>query len=200
MPDEIADWFGALYREIPALSDVTVGFYCSGELNLADAAGTMADDKAGTDKAVTVTGVSLGRKDAGNYVLSAQPTGVSVTISRADPAVTAPKAKTGLVSNGSAQELVEAGSVIGGTMQYAFGTDDQTAPAEGWSGEIPKAADAGTAYVWYRAAGDENHRDSEPACITVEIKAAETPDTPATPLFLLTRLSISFALMPLFMR
>ncbi len=42
MPDDIADWFSALYREIPALSEVTVGFYCSGELNLADAAAVAA--------------------------------------------------------------------------------------------------------------------------------------------------------------
>jgi len=42
MPDEISSWLENLYQEIPALSGVTVGFYCSGELNLADASAVAA--------------------------------------------------------------------------------------------------------------------------------------------------------------
>ncbi|MBQ7895538.1 MAG: hypothetical protein IJ364_03155 [Oscillospiraceae bacterium] len=50
-------------------------------VDLSDAVGTMADANAGENKAVTVTGVKLGGTAAGNYELTAQPSGVTVTIS-----------------------------------------------------------------------------------------------------------------------
>ena len=37
MPDEISDWLSSLKSDIPELNKVTLGFYCSGELNMADA-------------------------------------------------------------------------------------------------------------------------------------------------------------------
>lgn len=49
-------------------------------VDLTGASGAMADANAGADKPVAVTGVSLSGADRGNYVLSAQPTGVTVTI------------------------------------------------------------------------------------------------------------------------
>ena len=44
--------------------------------------------------------------------------------------ITKPTAKT-LTANGTAQELVTEGAVVGGTMQYAIGKDDKTAPTSG---------------------------------------------------------------------
>ena len=82
-----------------------------------------------------------------------------------------PKAKE-LIYNGTAQELVTAGTATGGTMQYAFGTDATTEPTEGW-GTIPTATDAGTYYVWYKAVGDSDHLDSEAGCVAVKINEAE---------------------------
>ena len=84
------------------------------------------------------------------------------------------------------------GSATGGKMQYATGADSTTVPTEGWGISIPTAVNAGKYYVWSKAAGDKNHLDSEPACITASIQKAEfTPfvrinnwtvgEEPATP-------------------
>ena len=90
-------------------------------------------------------------------------------IAKADPAVTAPEAKEDLVYTGSAQELVKAGSTADGTLYYAPGTDAAKAPADGWSTAVPKETKAGTYYVWYKLTGDGNHKDVDPACLTVKI-------------------------------
>ncbi len=108
------------------------------------------------------------RVSAANYT---DYTGVAtVTVSKTDAKVTtAAKAAKGLTYNGSAQQLATAGAAKGGEMQYALGTDSKTAPAEGWNADIPEAADAGTYYIWSKAAGGRNHNDSEPACVTAKI-------------------------------
>ena len=87
----------------------------------------------------------------------------------------APEAKT-LTYNGSAQELVTAGTATGGTMQYALGTaTEATGP---YTTSIPTATEVGTYYVWYKARGDANHSDSEPDSVTVTIGETETVATP----------------------
>ena len=81
----------------------------------------------------------------------------------------APTAKN-LTYNGSAQELVTAGTATGGEMQYALSTDATTAPANNlYTTSIPTATDAGTYYVWYKVVGDENHTYTEAACIPVTV-------------------------------
>ena len=42
MPDEISAWIEQLKKELPQLNDVTLGFYCSGDLNMADASAVAA--------------------------------------------------------------------------------------------------------------------------------------------------------------
>ena len=74
-----------------------------------------------------------------------------------------------LTYNASAQQLVKAGIAYGGTMQYAIGADNQTAPDSGWSDNIPERKNAGPYHVWYKVAGDVNHLDSEPGCVTASI-------------------------------
>ena len=82
---------------------------------------------------------------------------------------TAPAAKA-LIYSGQAQALVDEGIAEGGEMQYALGTDDQTAPdASAFSPSVPTGTDAGTYYVWYRVVGDQNHVDTEPEVITAWI-------------------------------
>ena len=92
--------------------------------------------------------------------------------------------------DGSGRPLVSAGSVDGGTLYYALGSNSTIAPTDGWSTDIPSASIAGTYYVWYKVQGDANHNDVAPACITVTIGEATTPtdvpaptvvSTPATP-------------------
>ncbi len=80
----------------------------------------------------------------------------------------APTAKS-LSYTGQAQELVNAGTAEGGTIQYALGEDTTTAPTTGYTSSIPTGTNAGTYYVWYKAKGDDKHTDSEAACVTVTI-------------------------------
>ena len=81
--------------------------------------------------------------------------------------------------SGGAQELVTAGEAEGGTILYALGTSAETVPAEGsaWSTEIPAAAGLGTYYIWYKAAGDADHADSEAACVSSTIIKADLGET-----------------------
>ncbi len=78
-----------------------------------------------------------------------------------------PTAKTGLVANDSALELINAGSASGGTLKYALGNANEATGA--WDTLIPKGTNAGTYYVWYKAVGNDTHRDSIPAYVTVSI-------------------------------
>lgn len=97
---------------------------------------------------------------------------VEYTIEAKTPAVITkgPEAKS-LIYNGSAQELVSAGEATGGTMEYALGSDAANAPVDGWDTAVPSGTDVGTYYVWYKAAGDANHVDSEAASVTATIAA-----------------------------
>ncbi len=78
-----------------------------------------------------------------------------------------PTAKTGLVANDSALELINAGSASGGTLKYALGNANEVTGA--WDTLVPKGTNAGTYYVWYKAVGKDTHRDSIPAYVTVSI-------------------------------
>ena len=91
------------------------------------------------------------------------PKCVTVTIEKAPSTVTIEptvEIKT-LISSGEPQELITAGEAAGGTMQYAVGTSESTAPDDGWSAEIPTGTDPGTYYIWYKVVGDNNHEDLE---------------------------------------
>ena len=84
---------------------------------------------------------------------------------------TAPKEKT-LTYTGNAMDLVTAGEATDGEMQYALGDDATNAPATGWSKSIPQGTDAKPYYVWYRAAGNNDHSNSAKSCVTVNIEKA----------------------------
>lgn len=112
---------------------------------------------------VTVTGAQI---DAGEYTATAtalsnpnyklpEDATQAFTIRKAAPEVTSPTAVTGLVFNGSAQQLVNAGEVTGGTMQYSL-------DGEHWSADLPTGTDAGEYGIYYRVVGDANHSDVEP--------------------------------------
>ena len=86
-----------------------------------------------------------------------------------------PTAKTGLVYNGSAQELVSVPANLlpeGCTMKYAVTTTD-TAPADTdytfTNESLPTGTNAGDYYVWYKAFADENHADSVAERLSVSI-------------------------------
>ena len=123
---------------------------------------------------VTVTGL-------GEYQSKSGPQIHVFEITKTASTVTTPPAAKELTYNGSAQELVTAGTAEGGTMMYALGTDASVAPAESaFTTSIPKETDAGTYYVWYKAAGDDNHNDSAPESVPVTINKAEINEVTLT--------------------
>lgn len=97
---------------------------------------------------------------------------VTLTVNKADStAATVEKNET--TYNAAEKALVTVtGNATGGKMNYVLGTDAETAPTEGWSEDIPSETNAGTYYVWYKVAGDENHNDTEPVCVPVTISKA----------------------------
>ena len=88
-----------------------------------------------------------------------------------------PSAKTGLISNGSPQELVNAPSqpldAGESVIKYAVTDTDAAPSADKYSASIPKATDAGTYHVWYKAVGDKNHYDTEEESLTVSMAQGE---------------------------
>ena len=71
---------------------------------------------------------------------------------KADPTYTEPTAKTGLVYNGSAQELLNSGTAEGGTMKYYIGGTQA-------SETVTTGTSAGEYTVNCIIAGDENHNN-----------------------------------------
>ncbi|MBQ9565156.1 MAG: SYNERG-CTERM sorting domain-containing protein, partial [Synergistaceae bacterium] len=47
-------------------------------------------------------------------------------------------------------------------------------PPEEYGTDIPTATAAGTYYVWCKVQGDEDHTDSSPVCVTVEINESDS--------------------------
>ena len=76
---------------------------------------------------------------------------ISNSIAKVTPTVTAPTPKV-LTYNGSAQELINAGSTNYGTMQYKVGSDS-------WSTSIPTRTRGGAYTVYYKVVGDSNIND-----------------------------------------
>ena len=89
---------------------------------------------------------------------------VKVTVKKAASSVkTAPKARD-ITYTGKPQALVEGGTAEGGEMQYSL-------DGEKYYALVPNGTDAGTYYIWYKVVGDENHLDSDAACVTSKIRA-----------------------------
>ncbi len=132
---------------IPA-SEYTVGY--------SDNKNVSTDDKKAT---VTIT-----NSEGGNYIVSGS---VTFEIRKGSAELsTYPQAKD-LTYTGQPQELVTGGTATGGHIEYAL---DGVA----YSKDIPKADNAGTYTVTYKAVGDGNHEDSTTVgSVTVSIKPKE---------------------------
>ena len=85
--------------------------------------------------------------------------------SKTAPTVTAPTAIEGLVYSGAAQTLVNAGSVVGGTMQYSL-------DGVNYSAALPTGINAGSYFVYYKVIGDATHTDMAPQHFNVVIAKA----------------------------
>lgn len=95
------------------------------------------------------------------------PCKVKLTVNKPFPKVNPPYAIEGLKYTGEAQELLTAGSAEGGEMQYALG--DASGATEAFKAGVPKGADQGTYYAWWRVVGDETHADIAPDVFKVTI-------------------------------
>lgn len=112
-----------------------------------------------------------GNINAGNVTASITKASATATasyvINKADPIYTAPTAKTGLVYNGNAQELINPGTVTGGTMKYAIGGTQATTA-------IPTGTGAGEYRITCVIEGDANHNNayvvlsSSPIVVNIE--------------------------------
>ena len=129
--------------------------------------GATFTDGLPTDVGTYTVKASIAAQD--NYTAASGE--LTLTIEKAAATGTA-SAVAGLTYNGQAQNLVTAGAVTGGTMQYS--TDGSN-----YSTTIPTGINVGGYSVWYYVKGDANHTDSEPVKITVTIAKAAAKVTKA---------------------
>ncbi len=135
------------------------------------------DANVGKNKPVTVTVSSLKGKDA-KYYTPGEATSNSIEIAKAESSMSEPTGESGLVYNGGNQKLIETvGSATGGTMKYYVGEKGvATQPGADvvWQdSDAITGKDAGTYTVWYKVVGDDNHNDTDPDSITVQIEQKE---------------------------
>lgn len=138
----------------------------NGDVVTVSATGTFADANAGTGKTVNISNIKLEGANSGKYSLieTGNQTSTTATISKAAASVTAPTAKT-LTYTGNAQELVNAGTATGGSLEYSL---DGTS----YSATVPTGTDAKTYTVYYRVTGDSNHDGVAAASLDVTIGKA----------------------------
>ena len=125
-----------------------------------------------TIKAVPADGKAYVTVTAAETATYAQATkDVAINISKAT-AVAATVTANSRTYDGTDKVLVNVtGAAVGGEMKYAQGENSTTAPAIEYETAVPTQAAIGTYYVWFKVIGDENHNDSNPACVTVTISA-----------------------------
>ncbi len=137
--------------------------------------GTLEYSADGTNYSTTIPSGT----NAGDYTVYYKVTGdakhldvaaqsLAVTIAKAASSVNAPTAVEGLVYDGTAQKLVNAGSATGGELQYSLdGVNYSTA--------LPEATNADDYTVSYKVVGNDNYNGIDAANLSVSIaKAALT--------------------------
>ena len=95
-----------------------------------------------------------------------------ITLTANDPTLTKAPTNKNVTYNGSAQQLVNAGTATNGTVQYSLNNSS-------WSTSIPTATAAGTYTVYYRVAGNTNYNTLDSASVSATIKKANSTFTTA---------------------
>ncbi len=127
-------------------------------------------EQDGAYTAAIPTGTNAGKYSVWYYVKGddnhngTNPVEVTVTIAKADPAVTAPVPVTGLTYTGEEYELITAGTTTGGTLVYSLTGDE-----DDYSTAIPTGIDAKTYTVYYKVQGNANYNDTVAASVTAVI-------------------------------
>ncbi len=154
-------------KTVTVTATVPEGKLVSGDsITISGLTGTFDDANVGTDKKVTVNSSSptvIGT-NADKYDITYPATTTASIRAVSAKVVTAPSNVTpSLTYDASqAQALVTAGTATGGMMVYSLdGTN--------YVQTIPKAKDAGTYTVYYKAQGDRNHTDSGYGTVDVTI-------------------------------
>ena len=123
--------------------------------------------------------IRLHIEEGDNYIAVDTLSFSAFVINKANSVISAaPTPIADLVYDGTAHNLINAGTATGGEMQYSLdGTN--------YSSAIPTGTDAKTYTVWYKVVGDKNHNDTEPESIkvtiapkTVEISSVTAIDRP----------------------
>ena len=107
----------------------------------------------------------------GSEVTYVDSTEIEVTIVKGDASFTAPTAKSGLVYDGTAKNLLNEGSANDGTISYSSDGIE-------WSTSIPQGTNATDYTVYWKLTGDSNHNDIDSTSIVVNI-AKVTPTVTA---------------------
>ena len=172
-----------------ALTGGTIENLVSGEkvtIDLSGAVGVIADNMVGANKPVTVSGVELSGQDAGNYVLSAQPTGVTADINMADqtPTIT----DTARISRGG-KTLDLSGLVSGaqGTAAFEISAGGEYAALNGST--LTTKDNVGTVKITVKIGEVDLNSDGKPEyntytgtdAITVSVTLKETSTVTAVP-------------------
>ena len=98
---------------------------------------------------------------------------VKLSVEAAPTEIRTAPAEKDLTYNGEEQELVIPGEAVNGRIVYAVTEEENPDPVKlEYFSAIPTAVEAGTYNVWYMTVGADEHSDSEPQCIPVEIKKA----------------------------
>ena len=153
-------------------SEVVYSGIVTGDELTVTATGAFEDANVGTNKTVNITGLTLGGTSIANYILAAegQQTTTTADITAIGAAIVTAPTAIDRTYDGTAKDLVEAGTATNGTLQYRLNTTDA------WTATIPQATDAGTYKVYYKVKGDANYDDQEfadPIAVTIS-KAAVT--------------------------
>jgi len=96
------------------------GILGSDDVTLTDGTGTFADKNVGAGKIVTATGYTLTGNNAENYILSAQPAGLSADITPASLTI------NGVTAENKVYDGTTDVTLTGGTLSGIFGSDDVT--------------------------------------------------------------------------
>jgi hypothetical protein len=108
--------------------------------------------------------VTISDNVGGNYEVIGSAT---FAIDKADVTYTAPTTVSSLVYNGNAQELLNAGTVTGGTIKYS--TDNVN-----WSTDVPSGTNASSYTSYWKIDGDANHNDVASSSIVTTIAKADS--------------------------
>jgi filamentous hemagglutinin family protein len=131
--------------------------------------GVFSDKNVGTDKAVTVTGFTLGGADAGNYTL-VEPTGLTANISPANLFI------SGLTANNKVYDTTVAATLSGTATVSALGSDRVTLSGTGSGAFSDKNVGAGKLVTvsGYTLAGADagNYTLVEPTGLTASLSPA----------------------------